>query len=163
MGKRAQGIKRKTMKTTELPANLLYDNQDSWVKSEGRRLNAEGRTQKLECQGQKKQEEVVIVGLIEPSVKKAREFVFINLPKQGSQVKKGDVYVSLEAVKWSGHVPSPVSGEVIEVNSLLFDSPSTINKDPYGKGWIMKVKIKKPEELNLLLDAKEKAKRILGA
>ena len=73
---------------------------------------------------------------------------------KGKMIKKGETYVSLEAVKWSGHLSSPVSGEIIDVNEELFDEPSLINRDPYGS-WIMKVKMSNPEELKELLNAKQ--------
>jgi glycine cleavage system H protein len=57
----------------------------------------------------------------------------------------------LEAIKWSGHLSSPLSGEIIEVNKPLFDDPSIINKDPYEKGWIVKLKISDKNELKDLM------------
>ncbi|MEM4245324.1 MAG: glycine cleavage system protein H, partial [Candidatus Nanoarchaeia archaeon] len=78
-----------------LPADLLYNKDYSWVKLRG---------------------DVAEVGIIEPAAKKVKEFVFIKLPEKSKIIKQGDTYVSLEAVKWSGHLSSPVSGEVIEVN-----------------------------------------------
>ncbi len=124
----------------DLPDDLLYDDEYSWVKVDG---------------------DIATVGLIEPAVKKVDEFVFIKLPEKGNKIKKGQEYVALEAVKWSGHVSSPVSGEIIEVNEELFDEPSRINHDPYGS-WIMKVKLENKEELKQLYDAEEKAKRLMG-
>lgn len=82
---------------------------------------------------------VATVGINKASASKVKEFIFIKLPQKGP-IKKGQTYVSLEAVKWSGHLPSPVSGDVIEVNQELYDEPSRINKDPYGS-WIMKVRL----------------------
>ncbi|MEM4266606.1 MAG: glycine cleavage system protein GcvH [Candidatus Nanoarchaeia archaeon] len=116
-----------------LPADLLYNKDYSWVKLRG---------------------DVAEVGIIEPAAKKVKEFVFIKLPEKSKIIKQGDTYVSLEAVKWSGHLSSPVSGEVIEVNEKLFDEPSKINRDPYGS-WIMKVKIKDKDELNKLMKPEE--------
>ena len=123
----------------KLPEDLLYDDEHSWVRVE------EGG--------------VVSVGLIEPAVKKVDEFVFIKLPERGTRIKKGEVYVSLEAMKWSGHIPSPVSGEIIEVNEVLFDEPSRINRDPYGS-WIMKVRLENEQELKTLHTAEEKRRML---
>ena len=86
----------------------------------------------------KKEDNLLIVGITEEAVKKAQDFVFIELPKKGP-IKEGQVYISLESVKWSGHEPSPVTGEIVEVNDPLFDDPTQINKDPLN-AWIMKVK-----------------------
>ena len=102
---------------------------------------------------------VVSVGLIEPAVKKVDEFVFVKLPEKGKRIKKGDVYVSLEAIKWSGHISSPVSGEIVDVNEELFDEPSRINHDPYGS-WIMKVKLENEGELKALHTAEEKRRML---
>jgi len=90
--------------------------------------------------------EIATVGVNEEAAKKVKEFVFIQLPKKGTKIKQGEDYCSLEALKWSGHIESPVSGEIIEVNDALFDEPSRINKDPYGS-WIMKVKLSAANEL----------------
>ncbi len=119
-----------------LPDDLLYNKDYSWVKVE---------------------KDTVTVGIIEPAAKKVKEFVFVKLPEKGKTLKQGDNYVSLEAVKWSGHLSSPVSGEIVKVNEGLFDKPSKINKDPYGS-WIMKVKLSKPEETKELMKADEAAK-----
>ncbi len=115
------------------PEKFLYDKGYSWVKIEG---------------------DVAEVGIARPLASAAKEFIFIELPKKG-YIKKNDVYVSLESVKWTGHLESPVEGEIIEVNNKLFDEPSLINKEPY-KNWIMKVKLsKKPDDL---LNAEQKSK-----
>lgn len=117
----------------DLPKNLKYNKDYSWVKIE---------------------KDIASVGAIEPAAKKVKEFVFINLPEKGKKINKGETYVSLEAVKWSGHLSSPVSGEIVDVNEGLFDEPSKINKDPYGS-WIMKVKLSKPDEEKELMGSKE--------
>jgi glycine cleavage system H protein len=124
---------------SEFPEGLLYNKDNSWVKIEG---------------------DIAIVGIIEKAAKKVKEFVFIKLPEKGKEIKKGEIYVSLEAIKWSGHLSSPISGKIIDVNEELFDEPSKINKDPYGS-WIMKVKLKNKDELKELMD-NEKAKEYYG-
>ncbi len=112
--------------------DLKYNKDYSWVKIEN---------------------EVITLGIIEPGVKQVEEFVFIMLPEKGKKLKKGDTYINLEAVKWSGHLSSPVSGEVVDVNMDIFNDPSKINKDPYNN-WIIKIKLADTDELNELLDAK---------
>lgn len=121
----------------ELPDGLYYSNDNSWVKASGG---------------------VATIGVTAPAAAMAKEFVFIDLPKVSQKLKKDETtYVSLEAVKWSGHLTSPVSGNVIEVNDALYDSPSAINKDPYGKGWVAKVEMSDPKEINELMDSKAAA------
>ncbi len=114
----------------DLPKNLLYNKDYSWFKIE---------------------DDIVTLGIVKPASDRVEEFVFVKLPDKGQKIKAGDVYVSLEAVKWTGHLSCPLSGEIIEVNEEVFDEPSIINEDPYGKGWIAKLKMKNPEEKSSLL------------
>lgn len=123
----------------DFPKELKYNEDYSWIKIKG---------------------DIATVGIIGVSAKKVKEFVFIQLPKKGDNIKQGEKYVSFEAVKWSGHLSSPVSGEIVEVNEELFDEPSKINKNPYEE-WIMKIKIEKKEELDNLMTA-EKAIKFYG-
>ncbi len=119
--------KRKVMMMSDPPKGLKHDGKYSWVKIE---------------------DDTATIGLIKEEVDKAKEFVFVQLPEKGEKLKKGERYLALEAVKWSGEIDSPVTGEVVEVNDDLFDEPSTINKDPYGEGWIAKVKLTDKKELD---------------
>ncbi len=122
------------MTENNLPNDLRYNRDYSWIKVEG---------------------ETAILGVIKPAADKVKEFVFIKLPKKGEKLSRGDTYVTLEALKWSGHLSTPVSGEIIEVHEELFDNPAMINKDPYGEGWIAKVKLENPEETKKLLDSSQ--------
>ncbi|MGV8168471.1 MAG: glycine cleavage system protein H [Candidatus Nanoarchaeia archaeon] len=106
------------------------------------------------------QEDIISVGIVQPAAELVKEFVFIQLPEKGKKIKKGEVYVSVEAVKWSGHMKSPVTGIVVEVNDKLFDDPAMINKAPY-KEWIAKIKVEKQEELKSLMTASERIKKPL--
>jgi glycine cleavage system H protein len=124
------------MNKEEFPKELKYNKDYSWV-------NIDGKT--------------VTLGIVSPGAKKVKEFVFVMLPEKGKKIKKGERYVSLEAVKWTGHLSSPVSGEIIEVNSSIFDDPSEINKDGY-KNWIAKIKIENKKELDELMDSEEAIK-----
>ena len=114
----------------DLPNNLLYNKDYSWIKIEN---------------------DIATLGIIKPATDKISEFVFVKLPEKGENIKAGDTYVSLEAVKWTGHLSSPLSGEIIAVNEEVFDEPSIINEDPYKKGWIVKLKLKNPKEKDSLL------------
>jgi glycine cleavage system H protein len=81
------------------------------------------------------------------------EVVFFELPEVGGTVKKDDPYAEVESVKAVSDVISPLSGEITEVNTALSDSPETINNDPYGDGWLVKIKLSDPSEADGLLDA----------
>ena len=81
------------------------------------------------------------------------EVVFFDPPKVGSQVTKDSPYTEVESVKAVSDVISPLSGEVVAVNDELSDSPEKINEDPYGEGWLVRVKLSDPSEQEALLDA----------
>ena len=129
------------MSNNNFPENLLYNKDYSWVKIDG---------------------DTATLGLIGPAASQVEEFVFIQLPEKGQKLNRGDNYISLEAVKWSGHLSSPLSGEVVEVNSPLFDEPGTINQDPYGEGWIVKIKMSDQKETEDLLGPEEAQKWFEG-
>lgn len=118
-------------KEYNLPDDLLYNKDSSWVKVENN---------------------IVTIGVIEPIAKILKEFVFIKLPEK-TKITKGEIYVSLETLKWSGHLTSPVSGQIVEVNDL-YDNPSIINKDPYNS-WIAKIKIDNSKDLDSLFKPKD--------
>lgn len=86
------------------------------------------------------EEGIATLGIKKESAEKVEEFMFVKLPEVGAIIKKGDVYVSLEAIKWSGHLESPVSGKVIEVNESVYDEPSLINSDSES-AWICKIQV----------------------
>ncbi len=117
----------------KLPEDLKYNKDYSWIDIE---------------------DEKAKVGIIKPAADKVKQFVFIDLPEEGEKIEKGDTYASVEAVKWSGHLSSPFTGEVIEVKQDIFDEPTKLNEEPY-KNWIMKIKIDKPEEKEELMNAEE--------
>jgi glycine cleavage system H protein len=113
-----------------LPKNLKYT-EYLWVKKEGN---------------------TATVGVTDYGLKQAKEIMFIDLPKKDKAVKKGEELFSLESAKWSGHLESPVTGKVTEVNESLFDEPEKLNKDPYSN-WVCKIGLDKAEELDSLMDA----------
>ena len=82
------------------------------------------------------------------------EVVFFDPPEVGSTVTKDESYAEVESVKAVSDVIAPLSGEIVEVNTALGDSPEAINEDPYGAGWMVKVKLSDPSEKDALLDAK---------
>jgi glycine cleavage system H protein len=80
------------------------------------------------------------------------EVVFFDPPAVGAQVKRDEAYAEVESVKAVSDVFAPLSGEIIEVNEALADSPEKVNEDPYGEGWMVKVKLSDPSEVDGLLD-----------
>ena len=90
------------------------------------------------------------------------ELVFFDLPEAGATVTANEPYAELESVKAVSDVYSPLSGEITEVNSALGDAPETINADPYGDGWMVKVKMSDPSEVDALLDVAA-YKELLGS
>ena len=81
------------------------------------------------------------------------EVVFYDPPEVGSEVRKDTSYAEVESVKAVSDVIAPLSGEIVEVNEALSDAPEKINDDPYGDGWLVKVKLSDPGEADTLLDA----------
>jgi glycine cleavage system H protein len=83
------------------------------------------------------------------------EVVFFDPPKVGDEVTKDQAYTEIESVKAVSDVFAPLSGEIVEVNDALGDSPETINDDPYGQGWLVKVRLSEPSEAESLMNAEE--------
>jgi glycine cleavage system H protein len=81
------------------------------------------------------------------------EVVFFDPPQVGASVSKDDAYAEVESVKAVSDVFAPLSGEIVEVNEELSDSPEKVNSDPYGEGWMVKVKLSDPSEVDRLMDA----------
>ncbi len=81
------------------------------------------------------------------------EVVFFDVPKVGAEVRKDEPYAEVESVKAVSDVIAPVSGEIVAVNESLGDKPESINEDPYGEGWLVKVELSDPSEAESLLDA----------
>ena len=100
------------------------------------------------------------VGISDHAQHELSDVVYVELPKVGAQVAKGGQIAVVESVKAASDIYAPASGEVIEVNTALTDDPSKVNSDPYGKGWIFKLKLSNPSEVEGLLDAAAYAKHI---
>jgi glycine cleavage system H protein len=80
------------------------------------------------------------------------EVVFFDPPEPGAHVTKDEAYAEVESVKAVSDVYAPLSGEILEVNEALADSPEKINEDPYGEGWLVRVRLTRPDEVDTLLD-----------
>ena len=81
------------------------------------------------------------------------ELVYFDAPEVGSTIAKDKPYAEIESVKAVSDVIAPLSGEVLEVNEELADTPETVNDDPYGKGWLVKIRLSDPSEVDDLMDA----------
>jgi glycine cleavage system H protein len=93
-----------------------------------------------------------IVGITDYAQAQLGDVVFVELPQPGKVLTKGTEAAVVESVKAAGEVNAPVSGEVIDVNSALTDTPATVNTDPMGEGWFLKIKISNAAELDGLMD-----------
>lgn len=93
------------------------------------------------------------IGITDYAAKKLTDLVYIELPSVGEKITQGSSFGSIESVKTVSDLNSPVSGEVTQVNEKLFQKIDLINKDPYGEGWMIKLKIENSEELNKLMNS----------
>jgi glycine cleavage system H protein len=114
------------------PENCRYSKDHEWIRVEGERGT---------------------VGISDHAQKQLGDVVFIDLPEVGRAVKAGEVFGTVESVKAVSELYAPVSGEVVEVNAALSGKPETVNKEPYGAGWMIVVKLSDPAEVTGLLDA----------
>ena len=104
-------------------------------------------------------DDTAVIGISDYAQSKLTNIVFIELPNIGEEAKQGEKIATVESVKSVSEVISPLSGEVIEVNKELEDSPEIINTDPYVKGWMIKIKIKDKSELDNLMTKGEYEKQ----
>jgi glycine cleavage system H protein len=118
----------------EIPAGLKYSKEHEWVATE---------------------ETVATIGITDYAQDQLGEIVYVELPGVGEKISKDDAFGVVESVKAVSDIYAPVSGTVVEVNQELPESPEMINEDPYGDGWLVKVKVTDPSELDDLLDNDE--------
>jgi len=97
----------------------------------------------------------VTIGISEHAQEMLGDVVFVELPEEGTEIDAGDSFSLVESVKAASDIYAPVTGVVVEVNEELGDSPELINEEPYEGGWIVKVKMSDPSELDDLKDAEE--------
>jgi glycine cleavage system H protein len=122
-----------------LPAELLYTKDHEWIRIEG---------------------DTGYIGVTDFAQGELGDIVFVEIETVGETLKKEEVFGTIEAVKTVSDMFMPVSGEILEMNPDLENSPDVVNKDPYGKGWMIKIRITDTSELSELLSA-EKYKAIL--
>ena len=115
-----------------IPSNLKYTKDHEWVKVDG---------------------DVAVVGITDYAQDQLGDIVFVDIQTQGETLDKEEVFGAIEAVKTVADAFMPVSGEIIEVNAALEGAPQTVNTDPYGEGWMIKIRLTNPAELDELMDA----------
>ncbi len=93
------------------------------------------------------------IGITDYAQAELGDVVFVELPKAGTQVKAGQSFGTVESVKAVSEIFSPVTGEVVETNAALADSPEKINKDPHGTAWLVKVRLADPKEISSMMDS----------
>jgi glycine cleavage system H protein len=118
----------------KIPENLKYSSDHEWIRVEG---------------------EIAYVGITDFAQHELGDIVFVDITTEGETLDKGEVFGSIEAVKTVSDVLLPVGGEILEVNAAVGDNgeASLVNNDPYGEGWLVKIKMTNPAELDELLDA----------
>jgi len=116
------------------PKNLKYTKEHEWVKIEG---------------------DIAVVGVTDFAQHELTDVVFVELPAVGKKATASTPIAVIESVKSVSDIFAPVSGEIIEVNNSIVDAPEIINKDPYGKGWMLKIKVEDKKEAEQLLSAEQ--------
>jgi len=122
-----------------LPENLLYTNDHEWLRVEGN---------------------YAYLGITDFAQSQLGDIVFLEIETLGETLNQGDIFGTIEAVKTVSDLFLPIDAEVVEVNEAIVENPETINQDPYEKGWIAKIRILNPEQLNGLLSANDYEKEI---
>jgi glycine cleavage system H protein len=121
-----------TMAEASYPEDLLYHPEHDWARIDG---------------------DVATLGVTWYAQDALGEVVFFDPPQVGASVTKDESYAEVESVKAVSDVIAPLSGEIVEVNEALSDAPEQINEDPYGEGWLVKVRMSDPSERDSLMDA----------
>jgi glycine cleavage system H protein len=117
-----------------VPADLLYTKDHEWIRIDG---------------------DFAFVGVTDFAQGELGDIVFLEIETKGETLKKEEVFGTIEAVKTVSDMFMPVGGEIVEVNPALEESPDLVNKDPYGKGWMIRINITDPSEIKSLLSAEK--------
>lgn len=115
-----------------IPSNLYYTKEHEWIRVEGNEA---------------------YVGITDYAQSELGEIVFVDITTEGEKLGQGEVFGSVEAVKTVSDLNMPVEGEVLEINEAINDQPELVNNDPYGEGWMIKISVVNPDDLNNLMDA----------
>lgn len=116
----------------EFPSNVKYTKEHEWIRVEG---------------------DIAYVGITDYAQEQLGDIVFVDIPTEGETLEKEEAFGTIEVVKTISDLFLPVSGEVLEQNEALADNPELVNKDPYGEGWLIKIKPNDANDVNDLLDA----------
>ena len=127
------------MSTSTIPADLRYTKDHEWLRLEG---------------------DVATVGITHHAQEQLGDVVFVELPEPGTSVEAGAALGTVESVKAVSDLFAPVTGEVVEVNAALEQSPELVNSEPYGAGWMVKLKPTKAADVDALLDAEAYAAQL---
>lgn len=122
-----------------IPADLKYTQDHEWIRVEGK---------------------TAVVGVTDFAQGELGDVVFVEIETEGEELNKGETFGTVEAVKTVSDLFMPVGGKVLEVNEALADEPELVNKDPYGKGWMIKIDIADLGEIDELLSAEDYKKMI---
>ncbi len=123
---------RRARCVTETPTELRYSKSHEWVRIEG---------------------DVAVVGITDHAQQSLNDIVYVELPAVGDSFETEDGFGVVESVKSVSDLYMPLAGEVIAVNDALEDAPETLNEDPYGAGWLLKLRMRNPDEVETLMDA----------
>jgi len=126
--------RNKHYQTMNIPNNLRYTTEHEWIRVESQEA---------------------FVGITDFAQSELGEIVFVDVDSIGETITQGEAFGSIEAVKTVSDLNMPVTGEILALNENLNDHPELVNNDPYGEGWIIKIRVHNPEELNTLLDAND--------
>ena len=125
----------------EIPKDCHYTKEHEWVRRDG---------------------DAALIGITDYAQSALGDIVFVELPKVGQKLAQMQPFGSVEAVKAVSELFSPISGEVLAINTAIADDPTVVNKSPYGDGWMIKAKLANPAELSGLLGPDEYAKMVAG-
>ena len=114
------------------PTNVKYTSEHEWIRVEG---------------------DIAYVGITDYAQEQLGDIVFVDIPSEGETLAAGDTFGTIEVVKTISDLFLPVAGEVLEQNEALADQPELVNKDPYGEGWLIKIKPAADADFDALLDA----------
>ncbi len=134
-------FEKTTIKNMNFPQELKYTKEHEWIKVEG---------------------DSAFIGITDFAQKELGDIVFVDIDTIGETIEQNDVFGTIEAVKTVSDLFMPVAAEVLSVNENLNSNPEFINNDPYGKGWVIKVRILKNDQMNSLMSADE-YKKLVGA
>ena len=123
----------------DVPKDLRYTKEHEWARLDG---------------------DTVVVGITDYAQDSLGDVVYVELPEEGSEVSKDEPFGVVESVKAVSDLYAPISGNVVEVNDALVDSPEVINEDPYGEAWMIRIEPSDPSELDDLLSAEDYEKHV---